>query len=50
MTHDELVEALTVERYDHRWWRTPPPQVEVPEPAVVAERRRVLYSVQEGAA
>lgn len=24
MSRDELLAALLVERYDHRWWTTPP--------------------------
>jgi hypothetical protein len=38
MTRDELLAALTAERYDNRWWKTTPAQP--PDDDVTCARRR----------
>lgn len=41
MTRDELLDALTVERYDNTWWTTPTAVVDDSDIAT-ARRRRAL--------
>lgn len=39
MTRTELLEALSVERYDNRWWVTPA-TVQAPDDDLTTARRR----------
>lgn len=42
MTRDELIEALLVERYDNRWWKTPEPTQSSDDDLTIARRRREM--------
>lgn len=44
MTRDELVAALTVERYDNRWWKTPESVVSTDDDLTCARRRREMVA------
>lgn len=41
-TREELLAALTVERYDNRWWVTPPAQADADDDLATARRRRAM--------
>lgn len=41
MTRDELLQALLVERYDNRWWKTAEPVV-TDDDLTCARRRREM--------
>lgn len=40
MNRDELLAALTAERYDNRWWKSTPADVAVDDEVLAARRRR----------
>lgn len=42
MTRDELLAALTVERYDNRWWTTRETAAPVDDDLIRARRRREM--------
>lgn len=44
MTRDELLAALTVERYDNRWWTTPTPTQAPDDDLTCARRRREMVA------
>ena len=48
MTREELLDALTAERYDNRWWTTKPTAANEDE-VTCARRRRELVR-EDGAA
>lgn len=41
MTREELLAALTVERYDNRWWTTPRPELDDSD-ITTARRRKAM--------
>lgn len=44
MTRDELLQSLLVERYDHRWWKTPEPAEASDDDLTCARRRREMVA------
>jgi hypothetical protein len=37
---DELLDSLLAERYDNRWWKTPPVDDQADDDLTIARRRR----------
>ena len=49
MSNEDLLAALTKERYDNRWWTTRPEQPELDDSEIAcARRRRQLAEAFEG--